>query len=239
MIRKTQRYLSSTDSSSSDAPEQSRLPSEVLRLGARIVRELELEQSVDTLGRWMAHHLAEVMQEAESAEGGDKELARESAVDLILKLWSHKQSLPNGAYPLNDLKTVMSVVGQLSPEDSPFSRRSSDETEKLLARIFDGLRLVVAHSVILIPETRGIPDDLDAVAPFLEEDERQLIEVVEGLDRHSDRRRKSGLGLEAGRNGGTQTIRPEIEIGPNFLQKNRRADRGAIRSEVEARFRRS
>ena len=151
-----------------------------MRLGARIVRELELEQSVDTLGRWMAHHLAEVMQEAESAEGGDKELARESAVDLILKLWSHKQSLPNGAYPLNDLKTVMSVVGQLSAEDSPFSRRSSDETEKLLARIFDGLRLVVAHSVILISETRGIPDDLDAVAPFLEEDERQLIEVVEG-----------------------------------------------------------
>ena len=128
----------------------------------------------------MAHRLAEVMQEAESAEGGDKELARESAVDLILKLWSHKQSLPNGAYPLNDLKTVMSVVGRLRPEASPYRRHSSDETEKLLSRIFDGLRLVVVHGVILVSETRGIPDDLDAADPFLEEDERQFIKIVEG-----------------------------------------------------------
>ena len=75
MIRKTQRGLSSTASSSSDALEPSKLPSAVLRLGARIVRELELEPSVDTLGRWMAHHLAEVMQEVESAEGSDKEQA--------------------------------------------------------------------------------------------------------------------------------------------------------------------
>ena len=128
----------------------------------------------------MAHHLAEVMQEAENAEEGYKELARERAVDLILKIWSHKRSLPNGAYPLNDLETVMSVVGRLSPAASPYRWHGSDETEKLLATIFDGLRLVVAHGVILISETRGIPEDIDAAAPFLDEDERQFIEAVEG-----------------------------------------------------------
>lgn len=127
----------------------------------------------------MAHHLAEVMQEAENAEEGYKELARERAVDLILKIWSHKRSLPNGAYPLNDLETVMSVVGRLSPAASPYRCHGSDETEKLLATIFDGLRLVVAHGVILISETRGIPEDIDAAAPFLDEDERQFIEAVE------------------------------------------------------------
>ena len=148
-----------------------------MTLGARIVRELRLEPR-DTLGRWMAHHLAEVMQEAEGAEGDDKELRRERALDLILKLWSHKRSLPKGAYPLNDLETVMSVVGRLGPEASPYRLHSSDETEKLLSRIFEGLCLVVVHGVILISETRGIPDDLDAVTPFLEEDERQFIEVV-------------------------------------------------------------
>ena len=128
----------------------------------------------------MAHHLAEVMQKAEKAEGGDKEPAREQVADLILKLWSHRRSLPKGAYPLNNFETVMSVVGRLNPEASPYRWHSSDETEKLLARIFDGLRLVVIHGVILISETRGIPDDLEAVAPFLEEDERQLIKVIEG-----------------------------------------------------------
>ena len=159
--------------------ELSKLPSEVLKLGARIVRELKLEPSVDTLGRWMAHHLAEVMQEAESAEGGDKELALERAVDLILKLWSHKQSLPNGAYPLNELKAVMSVVQRLSPEASPYQRHSTDETEKLLAEIFDGLRLVVVHGAILISDTRNLPSDLESVDSFLDVDERQFIEVVE------------------------------------------------------------
>ncbi len=74
----------------------------------------------------------------------------------------------------------MSVVGRLSPTASPYRWHGSDETDKLLAEIFDGLRLVVAHGVILISETRGIPDDIDAAAPFLDEDERQFIEVVEG-----------------------------------------------------------
>ena len=179
MIRKIQRGLSSTDSSSSDAVEPSKLPNEVLKLGARIVRELGLE-SVDTLGRWMAHHLAEVMQEAESADGNDKALAYERAVDLILKLWSHRRNLPNGAYPLNDLKALMSVVERLSPEASPYKRLRLDESEKLLAKIFDGLCLVVLHGAIIISETRNLPSDLESVDHFLDEDERKFIEVVEG-----------------------------------------------------------
>ena len=152
-----------------------------MRLGARIVRELELEPGVDTLGRWMAHHLAEVMQEVESAEGSDKEQAQERAVDLILKLWSHRRNLPRGAYPLNDLKVVMSVIRQLRPEASPYQWHSTNETEKLLARIFNGLRLVVTHGVLLIAGTTKLPDDLDAAAPFLDDEERQFIEAVGGL----------------------------------------------------------
>ncbi|MYK02579.1 MAG: hypothetical protein F4037_11595 [Gemmatimonadales bacterium] len=128
----------------------------------------------------MAHHLAEVMQEAEIAEGDDKDLACERAVDLILKLWSHRQNLPNGAYPLNDLKALMSVVERLSPEASPYKRLRLDESEKLLVKIFDGLRLVVLHSAIMISETRNLPSDLESVKPFLDEDERKFIEVVEG-----------------------------------------------------------
>lgn len=180
MIRKTQRGLSSTGFSSSDALEPSKLPNEILRLGARIVRELDLEPGVDTLGRWMAHHIAEMMQEVESAEGSDKEQAQERAVDLILKLWARRRNLPGGAYPLNDLEPITSVIGRLRPEASPYQQHSTDETEKLLARIFDGLRLVVAHGVLLISETSKLPDDLDAVGPFLDEEERQLIEAVGG-----------------------------------------------------------
>ena len=38
----------------------------VLALGKKIVDELGLDQSADTLGRWMAHYLAEKMKDAEA-----------------------------------------------------------------------------------------------------------------------------------------------------------------------------
>ena len=49
----------------------------------------------------MAHHLAEILEEVRTTEGKDHEMACEQATDLILKIWSHKKSLPHGAYPLN------------------------------------------------------------------------------------------------------------------------------------------
>ena len=149
-----------------------------MRLGARIVRELELEQTNDTLACWMAHHLAEVLQEAENAEGDDKELAHGRAVDLILKIWSHRRSLPGGAYPLNKLEPVLSVLGRLEPKPSLYQQRSSNETEELLTKIFEGLRLVVVHGTILISQIEEVPDDLDTVIPFLDDDERQIIEAI-------------------------------------------------------------
>ena len=154
----------------------SRLPSEVLKLGSRIVRELSLGHT-DTLGRWMAHHLAEVLQSAESASEDEKELAQNRAVNLILKLWSHKRSLPGAAYPLNNLERAMSVLARLSPDASLFQWISLGEKEKLLARAFDGLRLVVIRGVILISKTSDFPDAYEATMPFLNEDERKLLET--------------------------------------------------------------
>ena len=126
----------------------------------------------------MAHHLAEVLQEAEAAEGDDKELACRQAADLILKIWSHRQSLPGGAYPLNELEPVLSVLGRLEPKPSLYRQRSSNETEELLTKIFEGLRLVVVHGAILISQIEEVPDDLDTVIPFLDDDERQIIESI-------------------------------------------------------------
>ena len=107
-------------------------------------------------------------------------MACEQATDLILKIWSHKKSLPHGAYPLNNLETVLSVIGRLSPAVSPYRWQSTDETEKLLSRIFDGLQRVVVYGIILISRTKDMPEDLEAVIPFLEDDERQFIEVING-----------------------------------------------------------
>ena len=36
------------------------------------------------------------------------------------------------------------------------------------------------YGIILISRTKDLPDDLEAVIPFMEDDERQFIEVIQG-----------------------------------------------------------
>ncbi len=69
-------------------------------MGEAIVHELGLANSNDTLGRWMAHRIAELMQRADAAsDDAVRELTRKEASDLILRLWSHRSSWPRGWPP--------------------------------------------------------------------------------------------------------------------------------------------
>lgn len=57
-------------------------------LGCHIVNELGGERDTDTLGRWMAHHLAELMVAAEEAATAEEHAAARSAVEsAILRVW--------------------------------------------------------------------------------------------------------------------------------------------------------
>src|SRR5690242_9787087 len=101
MIKKTRRNWSSTESSSSEEAEPSKPPKDVLELGKHLVRELKLHDGVDTLGRWMAHHVAELITDAKRQRKGPKRTrAEKEATELILKIWEHREALPRHAYPL-------------------------------------------------------------------------------------------------------------------------------------------
>ena len=63
----------------------------VAKLGQRIVRELGITNDVDTLGRWISHRVAELIERAEQATtDADRELARRECADLIIRLWEHR-----------------------------------------------------------------------------------------------------------------------------------------------------
>src|SRR5687767_11542563 len=107
MTRKRQRRPDSTESTSSEEMGPSKPPKDVLGLGQHLVRELDFEDGVDTLGRWMAHYLAELIDKAENGGTAAKRLrAHKSATETILKIWEHRTSLPGKAYPLAPYKDV-------------------------------------------------------------------------------------------------------------------------------------
>jgi hypothetical protein len=89
----------------------------VLAIGRKLVEELGLEESTDTLGRWMAHHIADLMTKAEKAIGDDKATAERECFVAILELWAHCSELPNGKRPFEDLEPVMRAIESLDPED--------------------------------------------------------------------------------------------------------------------------
>lgn len=97
---------------------QSTPPEAILDVGRRLVTTLGLADSVDTLARWMAHTLAEKLDAADRATGGDRTAAQAEAIDLILKLWAHRRDLPPGHRPFEDLEATARVLKRLDPEDT-------------------------------------------------------------------------------------------------------------------------
>jgi hypothetical protein len=79
-------------------------------LGERIVEEFGLRDSSDTLGRWMAHRVAELMDRAEQAPAGaEGEAARRECSDLIIKLWERRSHWPHGR-PLAEVAGLLKTL---------------------------------------------------------------------------------------------------------------------------------
>ena len=87
-----------------------------MALGQAIVRQLELQDCGAVLERWLAHHLAEVIAEAEQAVGPAKAAFDAQAVALVLKLCAHRRALPEPGDPHGGYRKAVEVLGGLVPE---------------------------------------------------------------------------------------------------------------------------
>lgn len=62
---------------------------EVLKLGKKIIEELQLSARGKTLERWMSHYLAELLLKVETCENIDKKnIMKKECSEVILKLWA-------------------------------------------------------------------------------------------------------------------------------------------------------
>ena len=99
----------------------SKRPADVIALGKRLVEELGLHLSVDTLGKWMSHHLAKLIVEAETETDPKASKASEArCVDFILHLWAKRDRLPSRARPIGRLQQAIDVLIELHPKPDDF-----------------------------------------------------------------------------------------------------------------------
>jgi hypothetical protein len=89
----------------------------ILNLGKKLVDEFGPDQRVDTLSRWMAHYIAELIDDAENAAPEDKPFKEERCAAAILDLWRHRAELPDGTRPFEDFEPIFRTIASLDPGD--------------------------------------------------------------------------------------------------------------------------
>ena len=81
----------------------------------------------------MAHHIAELIADAESQTDPEAKRKKETeAAESISKLWQHRSNYDNRINPLHDLKPILQVLQTLDPNSNlwisnfggPTARRS-------------------------------------------------------------------------------------------------------------------
>lgn len=190
---------------------------DVVRLGETIVAELGLENSNDTLGRWMAHRLAELMERADAAmEDADREVARKGATDLVLQLWNHRSSWPHGWPP----EASAAIAGISRP-----SRRVPKDATG--SPWLDSL----AELEILQSRERRTWVDL-GLLDFDVESERRAVGELTGADADEERRAVEGV-IRMWESGAKEMT---AAIGDEAVSPVARAHEGLTRlSELDAR----
>ncbi len=127
---------------------------EVVKLGEKLVEELELSSSNDTLGKWMSHHLAELLTRVEHADNAEeKKTAEKECTELILQVWSHRAALPLGRIPLESFNAIASSIHKLHKDTKCYYHDPLSTRGEISGAVQEWLSLVdefeaLAHKVI-------------------------------------------------------------------------------------------
>ena len=90
---------------------------EVLELGSRLVEQLD--SGDDLLASWMAHYIAELIDNVEKATAETKAAAQDACAKAILEVWRHRSSLPKELRPFLKLEPILRTLASLDIERTP------------------------------------------------------------------------------------------------------------------------
>jgi hypothetical protein len=169
-------------SSSSGRTATSRTPADVLELGKYIVRELQLNDRGDWLRHWLAHHVAELIRDAENAK--DDEARREAAklaTETILKIWDHRFNLPGDVNPLARYREALQALLELRPNPDRWPTLDDLAARGVVGNIYRRFPKLM-RALVILPSVRAQNRDRvtsKAVRKFLQKDENRLLNMFE------------------------------------------------------------
>lgn len=158
----------------------------VIELGKRIVAGLKLGD--DVTAQWIAHMVAEKISAAEHASEDMRDAAIAECVDVVLKLWAHRYTLPPYMRPLRELDPLLRTLNSLGVNRDDelrfFSRPPSSEElegatedEKKLFEFAIGVdhaaRELIRHALSIAAKR-----SVDVVKPWLEEAVKGSLEAT-------------------------------------------------------------
>ena len=92
--------------------------SAVLELGKKIVAQLDGKD--DLLASWMAHYIAQRIEEAENASAEAKLTAEDVCANAILELWRYRSYLPNHLRPFGELEPIQRTLASLDVDGTDY-----------------------------------------------------------------------------------------------------------------------
>ena len=150
--------------SSSMTPENAEHFERTLELGKAIAADLDEH---DLLGRWMAHHISDLITRAEAAAGPASAELRGEAAEAIIGLWNNRSSASMRHKPLISYEPVFAALERLGGGQSPWeyfrffeAEETPDEddvrsvpTLKLAIGVEEAVRDFVLQAIMLAEES--------------------------------------------------------------------------------------
>jgi hypothetical protein len=167
----------------------------------------------------MAHHVAELIYAAKCERSPAKRKKAElRAIETILKIWEHRESLPSYAYPLARYDELFKILDRLQPSDNPFQNYRNDtrtEVDRLAAVLFDRLSRLIVALLLIKPGVLGTERVEDSAIDALDNQERQVWNAIQKWGElfipPTDSKRRTEKGAARGKT-------PEIDLNQVALQ---------------------
>ncbi|MEQ3663784.1 hypothetical protein [Olleya sp.] len=169
---------------------------DILKLGKKLISELKLDDTVNTLARWMTHYLAELMCSIETTESEtDKIELKKECCNLIIELWQIRDRLPIQK-PLDNAHEFLEILRVLKkeeksasmmprwveyrtvPRDSPWSsfvEKVKHNSEKIFYRAIE----VNLNNELLIKDNEWLNEHKE----FLSDEEKEIIQHLNTISK--------------------------------------------------------